>query len=112
MSDKIAVSPGHLVAMWGLVVIANKNIGINVPSAINSLRNSGVLGGTVPVNEGLSIGLHYEILIIENGQLLVGDYCRRELLSVCPNDEINKDAIRLILKKIILRENFEWLSYF
>ena len=71
-----------------------------------------MLGGTLPIDSSIEMGIHYKLITREQGYFNLDHYTVNEILPFCNTVEINKEAYRSILKKIIISENFEWLVFY
>src|SRR4051812_21846818 len=108
----LLITSSNIVALWQLIVISSRNEGIAIKDAIQIVRDSGLVGGDTPANEGFKLGRHCELLQLDNDQkLYLSDYCKRKLLAICDTDEPNTPVVRGILLKYASTQTLEWLLF-
>ncbi len=106
------ISFGHVVASWYLIFLANRHRGLLVRDAISIVEKSGKLGGTVPAQEGLKVGLSYGLLRIFEGKIIVTDVAETILIPQCHEEDLNISGLRAFLHHVLSNHNYEWLIYY
>jgi hypothetical protein len=83
-----------------------------VKSVIATLQRASILGGTVPVIDGLRIAHTYGFIKLENGTAEITVTSDIEILPLCSTDEINTSALRRVLFYIIKNHSFHWIAFY
>ncbi len=113
MPDNFFITQSNIIALWRLIMIVKRNSLISVETAIYTLRDSGAIGGGLPADQGLKLGLYCKLLAIDDPhQLVHTDSCKDNLLPLCNTDEPNILITRAILLKYMSFENWDWLLFF
>lgn len=110
--DNAFISPGNLIALWRLVLLAQRYERVSISIAIKTIRDSGSLGGSIPAQQGLNLGVRCKLLVAKSNELYLTEYCQEAVVHLCDNDEPNIAVIRAILSRIINEYNYHWLIYF
>jgi hypothetical protein len=106
------ITVSNVIALWQLVAIIRDNGILTVKDATGIALASGIVGGGLPVNEGLRLGQLCKFLEIDNQNLVHTQSCIDSLLPHCVDLEPNIVVIRKILAKYISLENQQWLLHY
>ncbi|MFC1620653.1 DUF3883 domain-containing protein [Candidatus Neomarinimicrobiota bacterium] len=114
--SRVFVSPGKITALWQFLLLSSRysilQSGISVQSAVEILKNSGLRGGGLPVEESLKFGLQYNFLSIKDSQLHYTNYAEKYLIRAHDGEEPNIDVIRAILRRVLKMDRCDWLVFF
>lgn len=106
------ISQGKIIALWQLVRLTENFTSVTFKSAISIISNSGLMGGTIPVNAGLKLGINLGFLEIKISEIHSTERCKQKLFARCTTEEPNDEIIRSILYEVIINNNCEWLLFF
>jgi len=107
-----SITQGHIVATWHILFITSRYEDISPKNAVSISENSGKLGGTVPVKEGLRICLDYNLLEIADEKLQVTNVSKNVILPKCEEEDPNISVLRCLLMHIVSYHAFEWLIFY
>lgn len=111
-NDQFTINNSNIIALWQLILLTHKHQEIEIRSAIEIVFNSGLMGGSLPVNEGLKLGQYCKLLEINDSLLQSTEYCKNEILVLSTEDEPNVNVIREILFRFSSFQNLDWLLFF
>ncbi|WP_343604338.1 DUF3883 domain-containing protein [Fluviicola sp.] len=111
-NEQFSISNSNIIALWQLILLTHRHEEIEVRSAVEIAMNSGLMGGSLPVNQGLKLGQYCKVLEINDSFLQSSQYCKNELLRYCTEDEPNVFVFREILQRFTSFQNLEWLLFY
>ena len=115
MRGKLTYYPityGHIVSSWYILYLVAK-YKLILPETLNKIiKNSGKLGGSIPVKQGIKICHDYELISIHKEGILLTEISRNKIVPLCSNDDPNIKVLRAILFHIISYHNFSWLIFY
>lgn len=112
MSETLPITLSNMVALWQLVAISIRNDGITVSDAVSIVRSSGLIGGEVPADQGIKLGLHCKFFEVDDQKLILTQTCREGLVPVCDTDEPNTLVTRKIILTYLSLKTQDWLIFF
>lgn len=83
-----------------------------VPAVIETIGRASILGGTVPVVDGLTLAHVYGFVQLEKEKAFISELSKDEILPLCGIDEINIPALRRVLFHVIKKHNFHWIAFY
>ncbi len=108
----MVVTPGNVIALWHLIFLSGRFQDIEVGEAVAIVRNSNLLGGTIPIDGGLTLGMQSGVLEVSGNKLQASTYCKEKLYPLCVVEMPNIAAMRGMLFRILAFQRIDWLVYF
>ena len=114
MQNELRHTPGRLLALWRTLILVHEyeNEFLSVQDVVGAVRESAILGGSVPAKDGIALGQRYGLLEIKSGQLRLTEYCKNIVLTLCEDSEPSPKVLRELLDRIIRRNRYHWLLFF
>jgi hypothetical protein len=106
------LTPGAVLALQCLIGHVHQDGPLSAPIAAGLLRDSGLLGGTMPANEAISIGIRADIIENSAGLISLSSYSLENIAEFCDPHEPRIDSIRAILFRILSIGVPPWLAFF
>ena len=103
---------GHVLATWNVIYLTSLHESIKASDAVGILIRNGKLGGSFPAKKGMEVSIKYGFVEVKSGELTLPKITLETLIPICDSDDLNIEALRIILFKIIAEHNFEWLIYY
>ncbi|EHP50064.1 protein NO VEIN domain-containing protein [Odoribacter laneus] len=106
------ITYGHILASWYILYLVAQ-YKLILPETLNKIiKNSGKLGGTIPVKQGIKICHDYELITIKKEGILLTEISQNRIVPLCSNDDPNIKSLRAILFHIVSYHNFSWLIFY
>lgn len=111
-SDARYITPGSVISLNSLVFHLSSKGALQAAVVHQIVSELGLLGGTLPVSDGIKLGTSFGILDVSHGVLRISDYCEKNISKHCLSDEPTVLALRAILFKVLSSKIPAWLAFF
>lgn len=112
-NDRVTYSPGKLVTLWRMIFLLHEyQEDVHARSLAGILKDTGMFGGTIPIQQSIEIAQICGFLDIKTGQFQLSEFAKNNVLPLCHEKEPNVAVLRVMLSSILSVNKFHWLLFF
>jgi hypothetical protein len=113
-SEDVNLSPGKVIILWRLLFFISQNEGVRIQEILGLISDTGIMGGTIPIEDAVRLAGYCRLLKIENERVYLTNEARNEILLLCssvsPNLEVTRSIVQRILSATV--DKCSWLVFF